>query len=176
MPTNGEDVDRLDRHDTYVGMLISVWFAGLGIYLLPIGAGALAAVDPETQRLLGACMLLGTTLGLSGSAMGPGQDLKITRPVRWFLRHFVKGYEPLAVRHCYRLAVAGLIATNVSLGYFSWVLLNNGTVVGSFTGLMTPILFVTWVRKIRKLWRKARSMDREFEAKKSAVMGEESAE
>lgn len=161
--------DRLDRHDTFVGMQIAVWFAGLGIYLVPIGTGPVGALEGSTQKLLGLTMLLGTTLTLLGVAMGPGPKLKITAPMRWFLSKVQKDYIPLSLRHCYRLDAAGLIATDVALAVFSWQVLNQGTVIGSFTGLMTPILLIVWIRKVIKLLYRAHKMDIEFAKIHAAV-------
>lgn len=171
---------RLDRHDTYVGILIYVWLAAVGIYLLPIGTGTIGAMDPQQQKLLSVCMFLGSTLCMIGSAMGTPTNIKITKPFRWVLRSRLvrrlrrHPYAPLPVRHCYRISVAGLSANIVAFAFFTGQLLTSGSVVGSMTGMLPPILVVTWSRKARKLWRAAGQMDREFETlKESTQKGEE---
>ena len=156
------DPPRLDRDETYVGVLISLWFAGLGIYLLPIATGAVGTLAESTQKLLSVCMLIGTSLALMGTTMGPGK-LKITKPVRWMLgRIRGDGYTPLSLRHCYRIGAAGLWATCISLLFFTLVLLTHGSIIGSFTGLMSPIIFVCWTRKGFKLFHESIRMDREY--------------
>lgn len=166
---------RLDRHDTYVGILIYVWLASVGIYLLPIGTGTIGNMDPQQQKLLAVCMFLGSSLCLMGAAMGPPTDIKITKPIRWVLssrlarkiRHHP--YTPLPVRHCYRLGVAGLTANVVAFGFFTGQLLTAGSIIGSMTGLLPPILVVTWSRKARKLWRLANQMDQDYERIKAGI-------
>lgn len=153
---------RHDREYTYIGILLSLWFSGLGIYLLPIGTGSISTLDPSTQKLLALTMVLGTTLCLAGSAMGPGQDLMICKPAKWFLNKVQKHYAPLALRHCYRFDVAGLFACCISLAFFSLVVLSAGNIVGSFTGLMSPILLVCWYRKGKFLWCEANRMDADY--------------
>lgn len=158
--------DRLDRHDTYIGMQISVWLAGWGIFLLPIGTGVIGQLAPDTQKLLSMAMIVGTTFSLLGAAAGRAPigrpELRITAPFRWVLMHVQKDYEPLPLRYCYYIGAGGLLSTNIALAAFSWQLLNYGSVIGSLTGLMTPILLITWTRKMVKLMRTARRMDRVF--------------
>lgn len=163
---------RLDRHETYIGILIYVWLASVGIYLLPIGSGTIGAMDPSQQKLLAICMFLGSTLCMMGSAMGTPTNLRITKPFRWVLKSRPvrwlrrQRYAPLPTRHCYRLGVAGLTANIVAFGFFTGQLLTGGSIIGSMTGLLPPILVVTWFRKARKLHRIANQMDREYEALK----------
>lgn len=166
---------RLDRHDTYVGILIYVWLASVGVYLLPIATGPIATMDPQQQKLLAVCMFLGSSLCLLGSAMGEPANIKITKPIRWLLkRRFMARlrhhpYTPLPIRHCYRVGVAGLVPTVVAFAFFSAQLLTTGSVIGSMTGVLPPILVVTWTRKARKLWKLASEMDEAFETIKQGV-------
>ena len=166
---------RLDRHDTYVGILIYVWLAAIGIYLLPIATGVMATLDPVQQKALAVCMFLGSTLCLVGSASGEPVGIKIVRPIQWVLRSRLAErirhhpYQPLPVRHCYRLGVAGLVANVTAFAFFSGQLLTTGSIIGSMTGLLPPILVVTWTRKARKLWKLAGSMDEDFERLKKDV-------
>lgn len=170
---------RLDRHDSYVGLLIYVWMASIGIYLLPLGSGPIATMPVQQQKLLAVCMFLGSSLCLFGSASGDPPDIKITKPFRWLMKTRVVGlvrhhpYQPLPVRHCYRLGIAGLTANVVAFGFFTGQLLTSGSVIGSMTGMLPPILVITWTRKIRKLWKLATEMDREFETLKEEVKGDE---
>lgn len=152
----------MDRDETYVGMLISIWFSGLGIYLLPIGTGTVGTLDPHTQKLLAIAMIIGTSISLLGTILGPG-NLKITAPFRWlFTRGRIKRYVPTPLRHCYRLGGSGLFSASFSLLFFSWVLFTTGSIVGTFTGLISPILFICWTVKGNKLLREARRMDKDY--------------
>lgn len=158
------DPPRLDREETYVGMLFAIWFSGLGIYLLPIGTGAVGTLTPGTQQLLAVAMLIGTSISLLGTLLGPG-NLKITKPFRWaFTRGRIKHYVPTPLRHCYRLGGSGLFSSSFSLLFFSWVLLQEGSIIGSFTGFISPILFICWTKKGRRLLREARRMDKDYGA------------
>lgn len=156
------DPPRMDREETYVGMLFSIWFSGLGIYLLPIGTGTVGTLEPGTQKLLAAAMLIGTTLSLFGSMLGPGA-MRITAPLRWVLRRGRKHpFVPTPLRHCYRLGGAGLFSISFSLLFFSWVLIQAGSIIGTFTGLISPILFICWTVKGNRLLREARRMDKDY--------------
>lgn len=160
---------RLDRHDTYIGVLLYVWFASMGIYLLPIGTGAIGEMEPGQQKLLATCMFLGSTLCLLGAAFGEPPTIKLAAPGRWLLRRKVvrrllhHPYTPLPTRHCYRLGIAGLSANVTAFMFFSAQLITSGSLIGSMTGLLPPILVITWTRKAVKLWRAAGQMDRDFE-------------
>lgn len=166
---------RLDRHDTYIGMLFYVLFAAVGIFLLPIGTGTIGQMDPDQQQLLALCMFLGSTLCLLGAALGEPPTIRVTMPGRWLLRRKLvrkilrHPYSALPTRHCYRLGVAGLSANITALVFFSVQLLHSGSLVGSMTGLLPPILAITWSRKIVKLWRVAGQMDRDFEQIKKGL-------
>ena len=108
-------------------------------------------------------MLFGTSTSLIGVLMGPC-PLWPTKPVVWILRKIRKDrYHPLALRHCYRIGAAGLMSVLSALFFFTLVLVSRGTLVGSFTGLLSPILFVFWVHKAVRLLREARRMDKDYE-------------
>ncbi len=157
------DPPRQDREETYIAILISLGFSGLGIYLLPIGTGAVATLDPSTQRLLAVSMMMGTTMALLGSCLGP-RNLKITWPMRTIIPLITRRpFTPLPLRHCYRIGAAGLIACCSSLFFFTGTLINVGNLVGTFTGLMSPLLFGFWTAKCIRLIREARRMDRDYD-------------
>lgn len=157
-----KDPPRIDRSDTYIAVLISLWFSGVGIYLLPIGTGAVGTLDPDTQQLLGSAMVLGTSLALIGTSMGPC-PMWYAKPLVWVLKK-IRGnrYRPLSLRHCYRIGAAGLMSVLSALFFFTLVLLSYGSLVGSFTGLLSPILFMFWVHKSIRLLREARRMDHDY--------------
>jgi hypothetical protein len=177
-PTLPEPLPRLDRHDTYVGIQLYVMLASVGIFLLPITTGVIGTMDPLQQKLLSVAMMLGSGLCLSASAMGEPTNIRFTAPIRRILssriatriRHHP--YTPLPTRHCYRLGFAGLIATVTAMWFFSAQLLTAGTVIGSMTGLLPPILAVTWTRKARKLRRLYKEMDFEYETLKRHLKDE----
>lgn len=169
---------RLDRHDVYIGVLIALWLAGLGISLVPIGVGAISYLDAVTQKLLAWCMLVGTTIALMGAGAGDPaiwvfrfiRRLARIRGLRW-VRHL----EPtLALRHAYLFGAGGLISVDIGLGWFGYAVISNGTVVGSATGAMTPILFIVYLKLTRKFIGEYRRMTREFEVAKAALLGKDS--
>lgn len=158
-----KDPPRIDRSDTYIAVLISLWFSGVGIYLLPIGTGAVGTLDPGTQKLLGTAMVFGTSTSLLGVLMGPC-PLWPVKPVTWLLKKIRKDrYHLLALRHCYRIGAAGLMSILSALFFFTLVLLSYGTLVGSFTGLLSPLLFLFWSHKALRLLREAKKMDKDYE-------------
>ena len=71
-----------------------------------------------------------------------------------------------------QLGFAGLVATVTAMVFFSAQLLTAGTIVGSMTGLLPPILAVTWTRKARKLRRIYKEMDFEYETLKQSLKDE----
>lgn len=168
---------RLDRHDAYVGPLIALWLAGLGIALVPIGVGAIATLEPDTQKLLALCMLVGTTIALMGAGAGE-PTIWVFRAVRRVARtpglRWMRHLEPnFAVRHAYLFGAGGLIAVDVGLGWFGYAVITNGTVIGSATGSITPILFIVYLKLTRKFIREYRRMTREFEVAKAALLSKE---
>ena len=157
-----KDPPRIDRSDTYIAVLISLWFSGVGIYLLPIGTGAVGTLEPGTQQLLGTAMVFGTSTSLLGTLMGPC-PLWPTKPVVWLLKKIRREYyHPLAIRHCYRIGAVGLMSVLSALFFFTLVLISYGSLIGSFTGLLSPILFMFWVHKSIRLLREARKMDDDY--------------
>ena len=166
------DRERIDRDDVYVGVLIALWFAGLGIVLAPIGAGAIATLEFSTQKLLAVCMMFGSSIALLGSASGR-PTLKVTWPLRMASRPigrlFGQDVGPVEVRNAYLMGAAGLIAFNVSLLVLASTIVTNSTIVGTATGILTPILFVVYTKKMRKLFGEFRRLSKAFNEVKEAV-------
>jgi hypothetical protein len=162
----------MDRDDVYVGVLVALWFAGLGIILAPIGSGAIAALEFSTQKLLAICLMIGASIALIGSASGR-PTLRVTWPFRILARPFGAMFhhvtDPVEVRHAYLMGAAGLIAFNVGLFFLGMTVLGNSTVIGTATGILTPILFVVYTKKMWKLFREFRRLTAIFNEIKEAV-------
>lgn len=165
----GPPPPRLDRDEYHIGLLYALLFSGLGIFLVPIGTGTVATMEPETQKLLATCMMLGSFISLSAASLGKPLP-KILRPLWWLARKIIPRYDYLPVRHCYRLGVCGLVSILGALAVFSWNVLTNGSVIGTFTGLMTPILLVVMSRRAWRLWTEANRMDHEYEVLKAVAI------
>ncbi len=161
----GPPPPRLDRDEYHIGILYALMLSGVGIFLLPIDTGTVAAMEAETQKLLAVCMMIGSFISLSAASLGKPLP-KILKPLWWLAKKIIPGYDYLPVRHCYRLGVCGLVSILGALAVFSWNLLTHGSLIGTFTGLMTPILFVVMSRRAWRLWSEASRMDREFEVLK----------
>jgi hypothetical protein len=163
---------RIDRDDVYVGVLIALWFAGLGIMVTPIGSGTIATLEVSTQKLLAICMVIGASIALLGSASGR-PTLRVTWPFRMvaklFGRLFRHATDPVEIRHAYLMGAGGLIAFNASLFCLAWTIITNSTVVGTATGILTPILFVVYTKKMRKLFAEFRRLTISFNEVKEAV-------
>lgn len=154
LPARGGATGRIDRDEVYVGVLVALWLAGIGIMVTPIGSGTIATLEESTQKLLALCMMVGASIALLGSASGR-PSVWITWPFRMAAKSGrLFGYDtaPVAVRHAYLMGAAGLIAFNVSLFFLGWTILTTGTVVGTATGSLTPILFVAYTKKMRRLF------------------------
>jgi len=166
------DRDRIDRDDVYVGVLIALWFAGLGIIAAPIGSGAIATLEFSTQKLLAVAMMFGSSIALIGSASGR-PTLRITWPLRmaakWIGRLFGHDVGPVEVRNAYLMGAAGLIAFNFSLLVLASTIITNSTIIGTATGILTPILFVVYTKKMRKLFGEFRRLTKAFNEVKEAV-------
>lgn len=171
-PPRKQDWPRMDRDDVYVGVLIALWIAGVGIIAVPIGAGAIASLEYSTQKLLAGCMMFGSTLALLGSASGR-PTLKVTWPFRMVAkligRMFGHDVGPVEVRNAYLMGAAGLIAFNVSLFVLALTIISNSSVVGTATGILTPILFICYTKKARKLFREFQRLTMIFNEIKEAV-------
>lgn len=149
---------RLDRDEFYLGLMIALWFAGLGIIIAPIDTGTVATLEASTQTLLAIAMMVGATFSLTGASLGPGGGL---------LHRFLPKFP---VRHAYIMGLGGLAATAVALGFFGWTILTNGTVLGTATGLLCPVLFFSALIKIKKMWLEYRRRDRDYELVKRVVL------
>ncbi|MGE5695595.1 MAG: hypothetical protein ACM4D3_10290 [Candidatus Sericytochromatia bacterium] len=80
------------------------WLGGLGLVNAPINTGVLGHMQPTTQELLGACLLIGRSLALVGSCLGPGGIW----PVRRLAWHF-------EVRNAYLIPAGGMFAIEAAL-------------------------------------------------------------
>lgn len=149
--------ERLDRDDVYIGALIALWLGALGMILVPNAISSTADLPIGTQKLLGVCVLVGTSFSLIASSSAPPYD---DRPA-WLKRLIVPWWQ---IRHAYLLGAGGLFAVDVGLGWFSVVTLIHGSLVGTPTGLLTPILFLAYVKKARKFIAEYLRMDREYNA------------
>lgn len=156
---------RLDRHEYYIGILIALWFAGVGVMLVPIGTGTLATLASSTQELLAFAMILGSSLSLLGASLGPPRTaVSQFNPMRWWFPHFKESVA-------YGIGAGGQFAIGVALGFFGWTVLTNGTLVGGVTGLITPVLSICSFRLGRRLWREHNRLDAQWHALRQAAEG-----
>jgi hypothetical protein len=154
----------LDRHEVYIGVHLALMLAGIGIMLVPIGSGAVASMDPDTQKLLAAGMSGGSGLALLASTMGR----PVFRPMRW-IRRKIFHLEVMPLHHCYLLGAAGLMAVDTALGVFSWTLIGRGSLIGTATGALTPILFIVFLRLTYRMLVGSIRLNREYDAIRDAV-------
>lgn len=157
---------RMDRHDYYLGVLIALWFAGVGVILVPIGTGALASLATSTQKLLAFALILGSSLSLLGSSLGPPGHFRWWNPMRWWFPEFREA-------NAYGIGAGGQIAIGVALGFFGWTVIANGSLIGTITGLLTPILSLCAFRMGRRLWAEHKRLDTEWWELKRAADGQD---
>lgn len=112
-------VDRLDRHDSYIWLLIGLWCYGWWAgFLSPVPQSNLSTQSIATQQVLAMSLIVGTTLALIGVVLG-------LRIGRWHIARFVSS-NPLAgllgadIRMPYALAWFGLLSAGVSMGVYAW--------------------------------------------------------
>lgn len=159
--------DRPDRHVYYVGILVALWFAGVGVMLVPIGTGALATLPSSTQKLLAFTLILGSGLSLLGASLGPSnKPRRRWNPLRWWFPILNDG-------QAYGIGAGGQFALSVALGYFGLAVIANGSLIGAVTGLITPVLSVCSFRMGRMLWREHKRLDAEWWSLKRAATGED---
>lgn len=158
--------DRIDRHIYYVGVMTALWFAGVGIMLVPIGAGALGTLDIGTQKLLAFALVLGSSLSLLGSSLGAPRHRRWYNPMRWWFPGFKEEYA-------YGVGAGGQIALGVALGVFGWTVMTAGSLIGTVTGLLTPILSYCSFRFAHKLWDEHKRFNTEWRELKRAVEGDQ---
>lgn len=147
--------ERLDRDEVYIGALIALWLGALGIIVVPSAIASTSGLPTSTQKLLGTCMLLGTTFALLAASSAPPYD---DRPA-WLKRLIVTWWQ---VRHAYLLGAGGLFAVDVGLGWFAWAIAMHGSLIGTPTGLVPPILFLAYGKKAFRFIAEYLRMDREY--------------
>lgn len=131
--------DRLDRHPFYIGSAVAMWGYSWCIFFGSPVTSNVASLPGVTRMTIATCFIIGSTLVLSGSAMG-------IRVGRWTL---LKGIHDnmtssmLAddIRLPYTFNIAGLIAIGVSSGIYSWT--SFGSTLGSLGGWLTGVGIAT---------------------------------
>jgi hypothetical protein len=128
--------DRLDRHDAYVWLHIGLWFVGWGFALAPGPNSALASLSWDAQKLLGLCLVNGSTVALVGIALGlslPG-GRRILRRVADNAFSDLLGDD---IRIPYAFATLGLLSVGVSMCSYAWTIWQFGTLIGTLAGGLT---------------------------------------
>ena len=152
--------DRLDRHPAYISLHIAVWcYAWCIFFGAPITSN-LTSLSAETRMTMAACFVVGSTLVLSGAAMGG-------RICKWTLLDGVRDNvtSPMLsddIRLPYAFNAAGMFAISISMGLYASTSFKStfGSLGGWITGcstFMSAILFIMFVTRIRQ-YSKARDL------------------
>lgn len=159
--------DRIDRNEYYIGVLIALWFAGVGIIMAPIGTGALSTLAESTQELLAYAMIIGSSLSLLGASLGRQKHHKRWNPVRFWFPDFREA-------HAYGVGAGGQLALGVALGVFGIAVLTNGSLIGTVTGLLSPVLSFCAFKFGRRLWNEHKRLNSQWwELRRAATDGDE---
>lgn len=109
--------DRLDRNDPYVWLHVGLWMYGLGTLLSPAPNANIAAIDWATQKMLGACLLFGSSIALSGVMLGLGHGrMHIARRISRNPLSELLGDD---IRVPYLLGFCGLVSVAVSMVFYA---------------------------------------------------------
>jgi hypothetical protein len=126
---------RLDRHVAYVCLNAGLLMYGAGVILSPEPNSNLAELSYQMQQSLGLCLMVGSSMALTGSTLGAriGRRHRIMASI---------SNNPLApmlgddIRLPYTMASAGLLAIGVSMGFYVTTLIGSAPskVLGTLGG------------------------------------------
>lgn len=144
--------ERLDRHPTYVGLHLATQGYGWSVMLGAEVTSNIQSLSPSSKFAMAACFLVGSTLVLSGSAMG-------ARIWRWTFLHGTRDNITSSVlgddiRLPYSFAASGQFAIGVSMAIYASTSFTStlGSLGGWMTGafsLTSLVLLVRFVNRIR---------------------------
>lgn len=127
---------RLDRHPAYVWPHIGLLLVGVGVIMAPAPNSAVVALSWDAQKLLGVCMLTGSTIALIGSSLGLGMPGE-----RYIFRGITDNVTSLQlgddIRVPYALGCLGLLSVGVSMAGYAWTIYQYSTLVGALGGGLT---------------------------------------
>jgi hypothetical protein len=112
---------RVDRSRMYVWVHGGLVFVGISIAVRP-RVGLLAQLSDGTNRALSACIIIGSTFALVGSAMGT--------------RHFVPE-AAVDLRRPYLFALGGQLSVIVSLTFYAWFITVHSDLIGTMAGALS---------------------------------------
>jgi hypothetical protein len=127
---------RLDRHDAYVWLHIGLWLVGWGFVLAPAANTAITSLSWDAQKLLGLCLLNGSTVALAGISLGlplPGRR-RVLRRVADNLFADLLGDD---IRIPYTFGALGLFSVGASMAGYGWTIYQYSTLIGTLGGGLT---------------------------------------
>lgn len=167
MPERLKPKQRVDRHEYYVGPCIALLLSGLGVLIAPNSSGAVSDLDEFTRQLFCGCMIVGSSLCLFGSSFGPPASKY------WPFKYWFPNFQ---VRHAYLVGAGGNFALCIALSFFGVALFDAGTLVGTATGLVTPVLSLSAFLLGRHLWKEHRRLDAIWNEVKDIILVERAEE
>lgn len=152
---------RLDRHDSYVWVHAGLWCVGLGVILSPTPGGALTALSWDAQKLLGLCMLTGSTVAITGLCLGLRvRGRYVARPI---VDHLLSDLLGDDIRIPYGLGALGLLSVGISMCGYGWTIYQYSTLIGTLGGGLTfaigGMCATLAVRFVRRIYRYSRQRD-----------------
>lgn len=131
--------DRLDRHPTFIGLHLATQGYGWSIISGAPITSNLAALSPSTKFAMAACFLVGSTLVLSGSAMGAHiGKWTFLKGTRDNITSSMLGDD---IRLPYSFGAVGMFSIAISMGIYGST--SFGSTMGSLGGWMTVAFSIT---------------------------------
>lgn len=128
---------RLDRHDAYVWIHVGLWFLALGILLAPAPNTVLSTLSWDTQRMLGVCLLVGSSLALFGVLLGGRIPFTKWRLAGQITRHEFHRELGDDIRAPYTFSWLGLISVGASMLVYAYAISLYSDIVGTLGGALT---------------------------------------
>lgn len=156
---------RVDRHHSYIWIHVGLFLYGLGVTLAPAPNSNLSTLSWATQQALGLCLLVGSTIALTGITLG-ARITKHRRIAPGVARNLVSGILGDDIRLPYTLACFGLLSIAVAMGYYvaGIIIASHGRLYGTLggglsaaIGTMCVTLGAVLLQRIRS-YSKARSL------------------
>ena len=128
-------IERIDRHDAYVWLHLGLWCVALGIIFAPAPNTVLTALSWDAQKLLGLCMLCGSSTALVGISLG--MRLGGWRLLRPISDNIVSDHLGDDIRMPYTFGCLGMLSVAVSLAGYGWTIFQYATLIGTLGGGLT---------------------------------------
>lgn len=130
---------RVDRHPAYLGPLVAVWGYAWCVFGGALLTSNVVAMGEAERMAMAVCFLVGSTLALTGAAMGlEVRGHVFLRGVKDNLTSSKLGDD---IQLPYTFGMAGMVALAVSFGIYAWTSFHS--TIGSLGGWLTGLAAIT---------------------------------